>query len=358
MQGAGVERGGEGFYALFLVNCGYILIACACLKIIYNQLPYKFIMESAEQNKDLKINVPMASGLRTAPMRIDEKPESQRVLKKMLSLGMEGEIVLIDGTCNAITRCGSKDLNEDGVLIGPDIIAVADGTAGKEDCSMASHEALKSILYNYVNFPYPLRDLFKRSCNFFEKMLMARESGASLAVARKHTTARGMNVFEVASAGDTKILVISLSKKKPLYESKEQTAVQDMLMRNVLKDPICRYNEPSLFTLNNFICCEGMREDPAQPITVLDNKLVPNVINALMGDTVIVAYTNGVSDFVTPEEICEIVYKQRHLCARSIVDLALSRHNRESGFDIRLGGRARHVNVRRGDNVSVAVMAG
>ena len=76
------------------------------------------------------------------------------------------------------------------------------------------------------------------------------------------------------------------------------------------------------------------------------------------GDTIVVACSDGISDFVTPEEILEIACEKRQLCGNEIVDLALSRQNRPDGFEARLGGRIRHIDVKAGDNASIAVMRG
>lgn len=320
------------------------------------------VLKMIEKNHDGSIRIEMrdthstngtACTIKEEP-QMPDNPEAPSAIKKpghsaeqLLANNREGQITTPDGNCLAITGKGARENNEDGVFINTGIIALADGMGGESSGELASLAALEAVRDLAKNRHVPMGKFFAEACASLRQKKIPAASGSTLAIARKIQAPSGKAKFEVGHVGDSKILVISLSQKKILFESTDQSRIQEMLKRKILEDPIERYQNVQNSIISNAISGRGLKQEPelAQ-------------IEGTAGDNIVILCSDGVSDFVTPEEILELACKYRNLCPRAIMDLASSRHNRVHGFNITLNGQNRHVDVTGGDNLSVAMMMG
>ena len=275
------------------------------------------------------------------PGKLIKVPETSRA--GMLAGGQEGYITSVHGDCAAITEKGLRDNNEDAVLISPGMIAVSDGIGGYAAGEKASRLALQTL---QKKSRQPItQNLFKEICSEFKASEVVRgQSGCTLAIARKTPgSSPGHTMLEIGHVGDSKVYVLSLSGGGLLWTSKDQSIVQHLLDNKTLDDPIYRYTHPKNSIITNCINLKGLGE-PAE----IWSREVPT------GRFMVIICSDGVSDFVTPEEVTEIGLRKRQFCIREIVDLAFSRQGKD--FQIKLGGRVRDVNIEASDNASAAVM--
>jgi len=281
-------------------------------------------------------------------------PEYSPGVAIIVAGGNEGESISGNGKNKAITVAGSRDNNEDGSLVTDKAIAVADGMGGYEAGEEASRIALETV-GKFINHDrHNLKEIFYAACNRIANAGLGNRCGTTLAIARKTVSQNGMTRFEVAHVGDTKILAFSRKFGKLLYESRDQSKVQRMIEKKILQ-PIDRYIHPEKSTITNAVEAKGLVHPPAY-----------HTIEGETDDVVVVICSDGVSDYVTPEEVMELYLDLRDkspaeakaLFHKKLADLAVGRQKREDGFDIKLGGNNQHIKIAGdgGDNVTVAVM--
>ena len=134
-------------------------------------------------------------------------------------------------------------------------------------------------------------------------------------------------------------------KNRIIWESTDQSKVQKMLDFGILTDSLQRYTHPQKNIVTNAISRNGLLENP---------EFIK--IEVPIGSALVVIVSDGVSDFVSPEEILEIALLERQFCAQTIYNLAYSRQGKP--FDIKLEAQLMRVPVSGTDNISVAVMLG
>jgi PPM family protein phosphatase len=301
-------------------------------------LSYEDMSDSNNNRKtDPVINIPKQQ---MAPDRI--------ISDDILSGGQEGMITSKDRTATALTIRGGRDNNEDGIYVENGQIAVADGMGGEEQGELASMYTLEVAKKRLSDRDIKLEAIFYEASRNLKAKRIYPESGTTVAMARKSYNRPGKTFFELAHVGDAKIYAVSLISGRLIYESKDQSKVQELIDINAL-DPIDRYASPMRSVITNCVKPGALNYPP----------LTMNIENTT-GDTVVILCSDGVSDFVTPYEILHTVLKNRnpHICAEEIKNLALSRHNKGDGYIINMDGTLYNVRVSATDNLSVAVMSG
>ncbi len=283
---------------------------------------------------------------RTAPKKSEVRDDEEIKTQHMIGNRATGKLETVDGTCTALSMVGGslKDHNEDAVFVDSDFIAVADGMGGARDGSLAAYWTLVGTIKGRHR-GQPVSSLPGEACNTLMEQNLSQGSGATLAMAKKTPLKNAQTKLELCSVGDAKVYVISKSQKEVIYESNDQSLIQSQIDSGVTKDPLERYSSPVSNIVLSAVMAEGLGDEPRY------KELVRPV-----GDTIIVCCSDGVSDFMTPEEVTEIALKYQNLAADKIAETALSRQNRQEGFDVRYGGKKHHIQSNHGDNTSVAVM--
>jgi PPM family protein phosphatase len=267
---------------------------------------------------------------------------------QILGGGQEGKIISPSGSACAITLTGGRKNNEDGIFVSDGQIAVADGMGGEECGELASELALFAVKKNLPDENISLRQVLEKATHQLAKGNIPPQSGTTLAMARKSNPTPSVTHFELAHVGDAKIYVVSLNEKIIIYESPDQSRVQELIRRKMLK-PVDRYRSERNNLITNCIRAGSMEQSP----------VITNIQNT-SNQTLVVLCSDGISDFVTPEEILLMALENPdpEKCSEEIKNTALMRHNQVDGFHILLDGKIEHVKVNNTDNLSVAVMRG
>ncbi len=305
-----------------------------------------------ENDATLPVNIEIAESRERIRGAVSPEYSPRKAI--IVAGGNEGESVSENGKNKAITVAGSRDNNEDGSLVMDKAIAVADGMGGYEAGEEASRIALETGGKFINNDRHNLKEIFYAACKGIANAGLGNHSGTTLAIARKNVSQDGMTRFEVAHVGDTKILAFSRKYGKLLYESRDQSQVQKMIEKTILH-PIDRYTNPGNSIITNSIEAKGLTQPPSF-----------HTIEGETDDVVVVILSDGVSDYVTPEEVVEL-YLNLHDKSpaeakahfhKKLVDLAVDRQKREDGFEIKLDGNKQHIIIEGdgGDNITVAVM--
>jgi len=145
----------------------------------------------------------------------------------------------------------------------------------------------------------------------------------------------------VAHAGDVKIFVISKKLRKIIYESKDQSRIQEFIDRGIASDTLERYTNPDNNIITNCVTARGLLKPP-------DIQEIP-----CEPRDIAIAVSDGLSDFVTPEEVLDAVLNHDLMY---LYELARGRQNQINGFDLTLEGKQHHVNINAGDNLTIGKM--
>jgi protein phosphatase len=261
----------------------------------------------------------------------------------VLAGGKQGRLVSSDGGAMGITTVGGRMENEDGIMVTSNMIALADGMGGHDDGEKASKEALRET-YNLRNLPID-RVLYDQICLAVALSKIKENSGTTLVMARKSLSkTAGQTVLELGNVGDSKILVVSFTGKKILWESKDQSLVQLLYDTKQISDPLERYTHQHSSVITNAVFGEGLSEDPQ-----IHRMEVPT------GSAMVLLCSDGLTDLMTPEEILEIALKERQLCMQTLINRALFKQS-SPPFEIPLNGKKYKIERPILDNISIALM--
>ena len=274
--------------------------------------------------------------------RIIEDPEHLLPRRKIGMVGgtfrdghfksSHGEVEMISGTAGGLRKYAENQDgaygNEDGLLV------LADGMGGYGDGKNAARAALQEGHRTPKNAP--MESIFTNTAKAIREANLKEGAGVTLAVMRK----KDARTLEVAHAGDVKIFVISKKLRKIIYESKDQSRVQKMIDRDILK-PLERYTNPQNYIITNCVTANGLQE----PADIQEITCEP-------GD-IAIAVSDGLSDFVTPEEVLDAVLNHDLIY---LYKLAERRQNQINGFNLTLDGKKHHIDVNAGDNLTIAKM--
>lgn len=283
---------------------------------------------------------------------VSQNPEVQKLDPVILSRGAEGHEKTPDGKYQVLTYLAGGTLkghsiNEDSVYMNPDAktIAVADGMGGHGHGHEASATVIESVAAG-INNKFPSHTIIHNAIRRLTTQFSYNPDkdktppGATLALATQFQ--RGNQTFvECTTVGDASIYVIHPGQGL-IYKSKEQTFLQKLFDADILKDPMERYNNPHNNIITNAVA-PGMLKVPPEI----------HQIPAPAG-TVVLALSDGITDFVSPEEIVEIVIKFGVGSPKALQDLALSRQGPK--FSVKLNGEMREVTLTGGDNIGIAMM--
>ncbi len=314
---------------------------------------------------------------------------------QFVSLGAESEnITSEDQNCCALTSKGTREQNEDAALVAKDLIIIADGMGGTAAGEIASHETIVAAYQQLQKDPNKelTREPFDAACQALLENYknipdvgLKGNSGSTLVIVKKKLLDANTTYFEIGHVGDSHVIAISLNLSLQglgiYYESTDQSVVGMEFSVYPNSDPLLRYTHPQKNFISNAILPMEKTYEAPELFTV----------EGTPGDIIIIACSDGVTTFVSPEEIENIVIDQvkpRILITQNrkdislttdptteinfkkteitredlpviierIKNLALSRQNQPT-FEILLQGTKRVVNdYPNGDNITVAAM--
>lgn len=257
---------------------------------------------------------------------------------KLLSL-RDGEISAENGKYAGLTETGSKSEQQDAVLISNSCIALADGH--DDNGGLAARIALQTIDKGLKKSSTSLKDLLLQSSDQLKKRKIV---GTTITCAR--VVMKGdKRILEVGNRGDSRTYVVSLSKKRLLYMTKDDSVVQEEIDKgNASESERLTHWRANVIT-------KRLPFNDNETDTVI--KEIP-LVDALPGDTLVIQCSDGI--VLYPEEILDYALKYRQLCCPEIMNLARSRHDQPNGFKIKIDGKQHHIKKNVRDNRSIAMM--
>lgn len=303
----------------------------------------------------------------TSEQAIMMESERQVTMNPAGIAGSDGDCERADGDYRIISLAGRKYQNPDGTYRNEDtayidpehgVVAVADGMGGQGSGDRVSKIIVHAV-HNGVSSGKSSRQILHdaqaniASENFPLNPETGRPSnpGTTIAMVRQVRGADGrVESLECTHAGDSKIYIIDPAapdaRRGLIHVSKDQTRVQKMIDGGVLP-PMARYDHP----YNNIVQGGIFFKQPENP----DLYSPPEIRRVpVRSGCVAIAVSDGISDFISPEEIFEMVKKYGKDAPPAIVTLATSRHNQ--AFDMQFEGKRQHVNLPSEDNLAIGMM--
>ena len=251
----------------------------------------------------------------------------------------QGEMVSADGSAMAITDIGLRPENQDIAVIGDNMIAVVDGFGGQTTGQLAAR-ALANYLASYHEHSLSLQDLCDRA-----QAKMPPKGGATLGILRRRY--EGGRVFVDGGVfGDAKAYIIDTRatlRDALLAVSLDQSTVQVYINTRLL-EPLDRYTYETRNIIQNCVASNRHIDFPSRIVA-----------EGRQGQLMAIAVSDGVSDFVTPEEVTMLALEHGPDCGRAIFKLAQSRQNREK-VEILLNGKKEVIPKTSSDNTTIATM--
>lgn len=245
---------------------------------------------------------------------------------QMIAFGGEGVITPFPKRSAGITSKGTRGYNQDGILIGKNFVALADGVGGGPDGEKCSGFVLEAVSKELEGNKISSADAIDKSAAYLRGKAQQGDLdsiAATTLVIAQITIAGEKIVIETVNSGDSQILIIDRKKKKVIYESKEQTA-------KGLDGEIPPSNSPEKYV--------GDRDDDRDYLIGgidgcerSDHQLEPEIfeIEGEKENIAVVLNCDGISKLVSPEEICDIVCDRRKTpeqMVRTIEQIAIRRH--------------------------------
>jgi len=263
--------------------------------------------------------------------------------------GEEGHEIRHDGDYQVLTYSSGGERkyheNQDSVYANTDagVIAVVDGIGGHGGGKEASSAATTAISDGVID-NISTDEIIGNATTRIQK-LEGSDPGVTLAIVRTKESG-GKHYLECTNIGDAQIILVH-PQKGLIHVSKDQSRVQVLYDNGTLTDPLDRYTYPD----NNIVVNAVMKSSRT-------GAAVRTRLEVEKG-TYAFALTDGITDFVSPEEIVEIVKEYQRAAPVKIKELAESRHWQDGGFQIKLNGQIRHANSptsNHGDNIGIAMM--
>lgn len=277
---------------------------------------------------------------------IEEDPDLAAVT---LAGGQEGSESRKDGNFQILTDMSGGVLkgyteNEDSAYMNPNnrTIAVADGMGGHGHGAQASEIVIDSVDWG-VSRQFPPETIIVHAVTRLSSNqdFANSGSGATLAMAREYQK-DGQTFVECCHIGDAAIYVIDPVEGLE-YVSKDQSRVQTMIDMNIL-EPTARYMHPENNVVSSAIKPSGL----TLPAEIRHISAKPG--------TIVLAVSDGISDYVTPGEVTEIVMKEGKNAPGQLKALAESRHNESGGFSFKFRGQMVKSELTGGDNIAIGFM--
>jgi len=235
--------------------------------------------------------------------------------------------------------------NQDSVYANADVgaIAVVDGMGGHgggKAASMAATTAISDGIIDNISTDEIIGNAKTRI-----QKLEEPNPGVTLAIVRTKESG-GKYYLECTNVGDSQIILVH-PQKGLIHVSKDQSGVQSLYDRGMLTDPLDRYTHQYNNIVVNAVMKAANTGAPARTRLEVEK------------GTYAFALTDGITDFVSPEEIVDIVQTYERAAPVKIKELAESRQWKIRGFQIKLNGQIRHANSptsNHGDNIGIAMM--
>lgn len=260
----------------------------------------------------------------------DDIEEDETIEPQIIGFGKEGRIAPFPKRSAGITSKGTRENNEDGILIGRNFIALADGFGGCEDGEKASGFALEGMSKELESkSEISSFDLIYKALAYLKTKVQQREIdqefGTTLAIVQTRKTGKKV-IIDAAHTGDSQILIIDTKKKKVIYQSTDQTIYFDD------EDPLP--NSPEKYEGRDEAIAGGIvgysseffnNENGGQ----LDPEAEKVEIEADQESIIVAIVCDGISRIVSPEEICDVVCSKRKTpeqMVQEIEQIALKRH--------------------------------
>lgn len=279
-------------------------------------------------------------------MKLSEVPEYPLIT---LTDGQEGYEKRKDGEYQALTyTSGGKrkyNENQDSAYANADkgVVAVVDGVGGHAGGRNASTAAVTAINDGVIDGISTDEILGTAHARINE--LPQTDPAVTLAIART-LLSEGQYFIECINIGDSKIYIIH-PQKGLLHESRDQSKYEYMRAQYSYLHPLNRYTYELNHLVTNFLA-KGMKIKPAEKAFI-----------GVERGVYVLAVTDGITDFVSSEEIVELIQKHGKDAPMKIKELAESRQWQEKGFDIKLDGQMWHAyskTTNHGDNIGLAMM--
>lgn len=263
--------------------------------------------------------------------------------------GEEGHEIRHDGDFQALTYTSGgvikRDENQDSAYANAaaGVVAVVDGMGGPGGGREASGAATTAISDGIID-NLSTDEIIGNAKTRIQK-LPEENPGVTMAIVRT-IAANGKNYLECTNIGDAQIMVFHPQKGVP-YVSRDQSKVQALYDMGRITDPLERYTHAENHLVSNAI-------QKQSGVRAAERKLLE-----VENGTYVFALTDGITDFVSPEEIVEIVQQYERAAPVKIKELAESRHWKSAGFNVKLNGQMRHANspsAEHGDNIGIAMM--
>ncbi len=252
--------------------------------------------------------------------------EEQATASEAISFGQEGVIVFSRKSAG-ITSRGTRKNNQDGIVIGKNFIALADGVGGAPDGEKCSGYALEAVMQELeggketksINVLDETVKSLKRQA---DEGKIDKHSGTTLAIVQIKNIEEKV-VIDGVHTGDSQVLIIDRKNKKVIYESSEQT-------EKGMKNKIPPSDSPQKYEGNSY-GDEDYLVGGIDAETGISKYTKPETIDIKgeKGEIVIVLNCDGISKLVSPEEICDIVCNRRKTpeqMVRAIEQMAIQRH--------------------------------
>lgn len=267
----------------------------------------------------------------------------------MISQGAEGYYFARGKGFQAFSFCSGGRVkghgNEDAAYFDVKrmVVAVADGMGGNDYGDEASAIVISTVRWA-VHAQLPSISITAESVGVLREKFGNHKKNPGSTLSMGRLIKRGRRKFvKCVTVGDSPIFVIH-PKKGLLYRSKDQSVVQDLIDNGSLNDPVQSYVHMLSSALTNAIGVGMVKRDPCE-------KLVP-----VTRGCYILAVTDGISGFLSDEEVVEAVLTHGVNAPNELRALAEGRYYIDGGFIMRLEGQDRHVNLNHGDNISASMM--
>lgn len=300
----------------------------------------------SREGDDIKVWIRDLNSSNGTSCEVEEDPSLAAVT---LAGGQEGSESRNDGNFQILTSISGGVLkgyreNEDSVYMNPNnrTIAIADGMGQYGNGAEASEIVIDSVDWG-VSRKFPAKTVIDNAVTRLGSNPDFANSGygATLAMAREYQQ-DGQTFVECCHVGDAAIYVIHPTEGLK-YVSKDQSRIQNMIDRSIV-EPTARYTHPE----NNVVLSAIKPSGLTLPAEIRRIEVKPG--------TIVLVVSDGISDYVTPEEVTEIVMKYGKNAPGQLKALAESRHNESGGFSFRFNGQMVRSELTGGDNIAIGFM--
>ncbi len=209
---------------------------------------------------------------------------------------------------------GSKDHNEDRVVVVPDAesVSVIDGVGGNASGDIAAQILAENLSDNSYDIEESTKKASKGIDEAFQQGIIEKKDAAAAFISARIIRGRLKTELEYSYSGDCSLIVISQSGKLK-HISKQDSYISSSLY--------AKNNGSSLS--EDELLYHPQRNIISHKIDAEENKITTKKVRVKKGDMVILM-SDGISDNLTPEEIAKLIKGQNPEFAVRIIDLITS----------------------------------